>query len=204
MSKAQRENLQHTLSRWWRDFICCCLGKNCCGGEFFAGKAGFFATQVGRSTWLHISFLRLCKGCFKSQSGMLTRMSFLLVLITGGTDRPRVPQQPSHYPPAYGSRTWCDELWNVQCFFVLWNVFRKQYSFPSAVLCMQFFCSYDCLSWRKCNLVLFSMLCGFRTVILKFSWVFCCDHWMNLVKLECGNFLKKLFSFLVFLELVGF
>lgn len=138
MSKAQRENLQHTLSRWWRDFICCCLGKNCCGGEFFAGKAGFFATQVGRSTWLHISVLHLCKGCFKSQSGMLTRMSFLLVLITGGTDRPRVPQQPSHYPSTYGSRTWCDELWNVQCFFVFF-VFRKQYSFHSAVLCMQFF-----------------------------------------------------------------
>lgn len=39
------------------DFSSCCLGKNCCGGEFFAGKAGFFATQVGRSTWVHVSVL---------------------------------------------------------------------------------------------------------------------------------------------------
>lgn len=39
------------------DFSCCCLGKNCCGGECFAGKAGFFPTKVGRSTWIHVSVL---------------------------------------------------------------------------------------------------------------------------------------------------
>lgn len=40
-----------------REFSCCYLGKNCCGGEFFAGKAGFFATQVGRSTWAQVPVL---------------------------------------------------------------------------------------------------------------------------------------------------
>lgn len=44
---------------------------------------------------------------------------------------------PITHLQGYRSRTWCDELWNVQCSFILSNNIRKQYSFRSAVQCMQ-------------------------------------------------------------------
>lgn len=55
--QAQRENLPHTAKQVIKgeDFSSSCFREDCCGGEFFAGKAGFFATQGGRSTPVHVS-----------------------------------------------------------------------------------------------------------------------------------------------------
>lgn len=99
------------------DFNCYCLRGNCCGGEFFAGKAGFLPHK-GAEVHRYM-FLFLALGYFKAESGLLTRMSFLFVLITGRTEAQGTSKRPITHLLGYLNKTWCGAWLNMQCFFVL-------------------------------------------------------------------------------------
>lgn len=199
MIKAQRENLPHTLSRWWRDAAVAALGRIAVVGNSLLAKLVSLPHKWAEAHGYMFLFFANVRAVLNLSLECWQRWaSYLCSSLVGLTGPGYHSNLPITHLQGYGNRTWCDELWNVQCFFILQKNLRKQYSFRSpcdACRHLQFL-----LPWlkNKCNLVLFSVLCGFRTIILNFSWIFCSDHWTNLVKVECGNFLKKLLIFLVF------
>lgn len=135
MNNAQRENLQHMLSRWWRETSAVAtLGRIAVVGNSSLAKLVSLPhkwAEVHGHRFLFFTNVNLNLQCWQGWA------SYLCSSLVGLTGPGYHSNPPITHLQGYGSRTWCDELWNVQCSLILWNNIRNQYSFLSAMWCMQ-------------------------------------------------------------------
>lgn len=141
MNKAQRENLPHTLSRWWRETSAVvALGRIAVVGNSLLAKLVSLPhkwAEVHGYMFLFFANVRavlnLNLECWQWWA------SYLCSSLVGLTGPGYHSNLPITHLQGYRNRTWCDELWNIQCFFILLENIRKQYSFCSSMQCMRVF-----------------------------------------------------------------
>lgn len=92
MNKTQRENLLHTTKQVIKDFSCCCQRCALLARLVSLPRQG---AEVHQYMFCDFLVWRLfCILIWNANSSEL-----ILVLITDRTERPRLSQQASHYPP---------------------------------------------------------------------------------------------------------